>query len=131
MLKKCIICGKEFNALQKNYKCCSKECSAENFRRYVSKYHSEYDPDEDVREKIRERLRAKNAIKHKCPCCHKQLPPRKRTDVPCDECMIKSLINAETHEDELHIKRMLKSRGYDSTMIEYEVAELFKKGYKV
>ena len=40
--KKCLICGRSFEARRDYDKCCSAECSRERHRRYQQKYNRDY-----------------------------------------------------------------------------------------
>lgn len=82
-MKECIICNKEFEPRQSNYKCCSKECSRIGHNKISSKYHMD------------RYKKAKLRIRH-CAICNKIF----KTNIFLKKCCSKecSKINKERYE---------------------------------
>ena len=61
--KKCVICGTEFIPKQKNYICCSSECSKERIKVYRKQRNENYY--KGNKESIRERYRRSKIQKYR------------------------------------------------------------------
>lgn len=117
---KCKICGKEFEAKQSNYNLCSDDCRRINTRNTAKRYQQHYKYTSAYKNNVI-RQREKRKKKHKCPVCGRQLAHHKHSNVPCDMCYIKKLSETTDKQEQNHIKSILHCRGYDRTMINYEL----------
>lgn len=73
--KKCIICGNEFIPRQKNYICCSKECSRERKRRYSKlTYETYYKGNKEYVREMYNRRKLIHSVIIPCKICGKNVP---------------------------------------------------------
>lgn len=98
IIKKCKICGREFETRQSNYTLCSEECRKENRRKYG---HDRWQC-EELKEKNRIALRNKRWKKAKvvpCQICGENVPPmftddRMHRKHYHEDCIIREAIKA-------------------------------------
>ena len=73
--KKCIICGTEFVPRQKNYICCSKECSIERNRRHSKfTYETYYKGNKEYIREMYNRNKFLHPVIIPCKICGKNVP---------------------------------------------------------
>lgn len=114
--KVCKICGKEFQAINRNYCMCSPECrkisERESRRKSMRKYLAT-----DLGKEISRLYYKKHRVlvNKKCVCCGTKLNDGRQTY--CLECLLKDYRDNRTP---ISIRR-LYSRGFDKDMIEEEL----------
>lgn len=73
--KKCVICGTEFVPKQKNYICCSSECSKERNRRYSKqKYQTYYKDNKNHNRQRYLKMKMKYPVIIPCRVCGRNVP---------------------------------------------------------
>ena len=73
--KKCVICGTEFIPKQKNYICCSSECSKERNRRYnKQKYQTYYKDNKNHNRQRYLKMKMKYPVIIPCRVCGRNVP---------------------------------------------------------
>ncbi len=119
MLKKCRICGAEFNAANPNYCLCSDECRKiaykESHRRSIYKYNLQ-----DVnKDKIKIYYKQhRQLVNKKCGMCGERLPDGRATY--CLTCLLRD----HAQNPSTVTRKRLYNRGFDSLMIEEEIASM-------
>lgn len=105
----CIVCGKEFEAKQRNYTLCSAEC-----RQIQKKANRErYKHTDKYREKIKERCK-KHYVTKNCEFCGERLPNGKQKY--CLDCLLSRFKAGDTNAT-----HTLNSRGYSVKEIWQEI----------
>ena len=73
--KKCVVCGTEFTPKQKNYICCSSECSKERNRRYnKQKYQTYYKDNKNHNRQRYLKMKMKHPVIIPCRVCGRNVP---------------------------------------------------------
>lgn len=117
MIKNCKICGKQFEAKQKNYTLCSPECRKENSRR---RYHS---LDAETKKMLAQQYKEWYRRKIKgfpCKFCGEEVKPfidnRLHRHHWHEECLINKCIeaikNGETFSKKSKILRFASNKGF-------------------
>lgn len=119
MLKKCRICGAEFNAVNPRYCLCSDECRKiaykESHRRSMYKYNLQ-DVNKDKAKIYYKQHR--RLVNKKCGMCGERLPDGRATY--CLTCLLKD----HAKNPSIVTRQRLYNRGFDSLMIEEEITSM-------
>ena len=121
MIKKCVVCGTEFEPLihiGRRQKCCSKPCS----RIYNRAYNNAVKASDAEREKAREKYRIKNLNRTLCKFCGKPMPIDEWSGHKKhyhDECALKDAADAILNGKKINKTQYnrLYVRGYDMAEI--------------
>lgn len=117
MIKKCRICGAEFDAANPRYCLCSDECRKiaykESNRRSMYKYNRQ-DVNKDKRKLYYKQHR--QLVSKKCGMCGEVLPDGRATY--CLTCLLRD----HAQNPSIVTRKRLYNRGFDSLMIKEEIA---------
>lgn len=114
MIKECIICQKQFDAKQSNYKTCSKQCQNTYFKSKMSQYYSD---NRDLLIKKASAIAKREPQKGICVICNTEFIARKATTCCSEVCRSKlNLIKTcqrsknvtEQQREERNIKKKIK-----------------------
>ena len=119
MIKKCRICGAEFDATNPNYCLCSDACRKiaykESNRRSTYKYNHR-DVNKDKRKLHYKQHR--QLVNKKCGMCGERLPDGRATY--CLTCLLRD----HAQNPSTVTRKRLYNRGFDSLMIEEEIVSM-------
>lgn len=116
--KVCKICGKEFQAVNKNYCLCSPECrkisERESHKDALRKYYATTLGKERSKRYYKEH---RTLVNKQCACCGTKLDDGRQSY--CLNCLLKD------YRDNPSVisRKRLYSRGFDKAMIEEEIKE--------
>lgn len=124
-MKKCKICGKEFEPHYYNVKYCSDKCRETGKTLSIRKYCRNHA--EELREKSRvysKKIREMAGFEpHRCKICGEVIGNNRQSY--CLDCLVKRACG-ENISERRHARDVLFCRGYDAGMIQYEGEE---RGY--
>lgn len=124
--KKCSICGKEFNAKQRNYSLCSDECREINRNRKREKYIAKNYNNIVVQSKAYYDEHYKKHYNGKCIGCGKEVHGN---TYYCLDCLIKGDASPDTKFRQ-YCKGLLNNRGVEPKIVKQSRREMIEKdGY--
>lgn len=119
MLKKCRICGAEFDAVNPNYCLCSDACRKIAHKESNKKNARRYYRQDVVRDKRKIYYREHHKpVGKKCDMCGDVLPDGRATY--CLTCLLKD----HAQNPSIVTRKRLYNRGFDSLMIEEEISSM-------
>jgi predicted nucleic acid-binding Zn ribbon protein len=133
MTKKCKICGKQFEAKQKNYTICSSECREVN-KKQLRKAH--YTKNKEAMYQYNKTMRYKKAVGFPCKFCGKEVKPfidnRMHRYHWHEKCLINKCIEAIKNGEPFgsgksKILDFARNKGYTKA----EIVEIMKKGGEI